>query len=205
MPELIDSKFFQELAAQDPHDVCRRAVCTFNDSDLSYAIPLWDQHYRIYPHQRRVEADSGSPEKLHPYFELFLVHYLLRAKKIEPTRQWISEKDIPGGSTFFRGPHAIPTELIANRFDNDLAGFSARCRQLGGTHLDMADSAFIMQITPRIPVAVLYWRGDEEFPPESRILYDETIAGHLAADIIFALASGICDRLGRPIDKPISR
>lgn len=205
MPELIDSKFFQELAAQDPLDVCRRAVCSFNDSDLFYAIPLWDQHYRIDPHQHRVEAESGSPEKLHPYFELFLVHYLLRAKEIEPTHQWISEKDIPGGSTFFRGPHAIPTDLIANRFDNDLAGFSARCRQLGGSHLDMADSAFIMQITPRIPVAVLYWRGDEEFPPESRILYDETIAGHLAADIIFALASGICDRLGRPIDKPILR
>jgi len=205
MPELIDSKFFQELATQDPLDVCRRAVCTFNDTEMFYSVPLWDQHYEVYPQQCRVEATGGNPEKLHPYFELFLVHYLLRAKEIEPTHQWISEKDIPGGSTFFRGPHAIPTDLIADRFNNDLSGFSARCEQLGGTHLDMADSAFIMLIAPRVPVAVLYWRGDEEFPPESRILYDETIAGHLAADIIFALASGICDRLGRPIDKPILR
>ena len=203
MPELIDLKFFQELATQDPLDVCRRAVCTFNDTEMFYTVPLWDQHYKVYPQQCRVEATGGNPEKLHPYFELFLVHYLLRAKEIEPTRQWISEKDIPGGSTFFRGPHAIPTDLIANRFENDLAGFSARCEQLGGTLLDMADIAFIMLITPRIPVAVLYWQGDEEFPPESKILYDATIAGHLAADIIFALACGVCDRLGRPIDEQI--
>ena len=205
MPELIDSKFFQELATQNPLDVCRRAVCTFNDTEMFYTVPLWDQHYKVYPRQCRVEATGGNPEKLHPYFELFLVHYLLRAKEIEPTRQWISEKDIPGGSTFFRGPHTIPTDLIANRFENDLAGFSARCEQLGGTLLDMADIAFIMLITPRIPVAVLYWQGDEEFPPESKILYDATIAGHLAADIIFALACGVCDRLGRPIDEPILR
>jgi hypothetical protein len=205
MPELIDLKFFQELATQDPLDVCRRAVCTFNDTEMFYTVPLWDQHYKVYPRQCRVEATGGNPEKLHPYFELFLVHYLLRAKEIEPTRQWISEKDIPGGSTFFRGPHAIPTDLIANRFENDLAGFSARCEQLGGTLLDMADIAFIMLITPRIPVAVLYWQGDEEFPPESKILYDATIAGHLAADIIFALACGVCDRLGRSIDGLILR
>ena len=205
MPELIDSKFFQELAAQDRLDVCRRAVCDYDGSDMCYAVPLWDQHYRVYADQCRVEPAGGNPEKLHPYFELFLVHYLLRARELEPARQWISEKDIPGGSTFFRGPHAIPTDLIASRFENDLTGFSERCKQLGGTFLDMADSAFIMQITPRIPVAVLYWRGDEEFPPESKILYDATIAGHLATDIIFALAWGICDRLGSPVDKPILR
>jgi hypothetical protein len=62
---------------------------------------------------------------------------------------------------------------------------------------NMADAAYRFQIAPRIPVAVLYWTGDEDFPAESKILYDRTIAEHLAADIIFALAVVICERIGK--------
>ena len=60
----------------------------------------------------------------------------------------------------------------------------------------MADAAYSFRMTPRIPVAVLYWIGDEDFPAESKILYDKTIAEHLAPDIIYALAVGTCDRIG---------
>ncbi len=197
MPDLIDTRYFQELAARDHLDVCTRAACSYSDAERFYAVSLWDQEYRVYPDQCRVKAAGGNAENLHPYFELFLVHYLLRAKKIELAHQWISEKDIPGGSTFFRGPHAIPTDLISTRFNDDIEGFRARCRQFGGSLIGMADAAALFQRTPRIPVAVLYWLGDEEFPAESKILYDATIAEHLASDIIFALACGICERLGQ--------
>ena len=64
-----------------------------------------------------------------------------------------------------------------------------------GSSLGLADAAFAFTITPRIPVAVLYWEGDDEFPAESKILYDKTIAEQLASDIIYALAVGICERM----------
>jgi hypothetical protein len=63
----------------------------------------------------------------------------------------------------------------------------------------MADAAYSFRITTRIPVAVLYWIGDEDFPAESKILYDRTIAENLASDIIYALAVGICERVGTPL------
>ena len=128
---------------------------------------------------------------------LFIIQYLLRAKEIDIQNQWISEKDIPGGPTFFRGPHEIPTNLIAGRFGNDLDGFKQACEQLNGTPVDMGDAAYRFQIAPRIPVLVLYWIGDEDFPAEAKILYDKTITEHLASDIIFVLAVGVCNRLGK--------
>ena len=111
----------------------------------------------------------------------------------------IREKDIPGGTTFFRGPHEIPTNLISLRFNNNINEFKERCEQLHAIPRSMADAAYSFKITPRIPVAVLYWRGDDDFPAESKILYDRTIAEHLASDIIYALAVGICERLGKPL------
>ncbi|MBW2329219.1 MAG: DUF3786 domain-containing protein, partial [Deltaproteobacteria bacterium] len=74
-----------------------------------------------------------------------------------------------------------------------------RCEQLHGIPLNMADAAYIFKITPRVPVAVLYWRGDDDFPAEAKILYDRTIAEHLPFDIMYALAVGICEKLGKPL------
>jgi hypothetical protein len=59
----------------------------------------------------------------------------------------------------------------------------------------MADAAYCFNIVPHIPVAVLYWAGDEDFPAESKILYDSTIGEHFALDVVYALAVGICHRL----------
>jgi hypothetical protein len=60
----------------------------------------------------------------------------------------------------------------------------------------MADAAFAFSITPRIPVAVLLWEGDTEFPAEAKLLFDRTIAEQLPPDVIFSLAVEICNRLG---------
>ena len=53
--------------------------------------------------------------------------------------------------------------------------------------LDMGDAAYRFNIVPGIPVAVLYWVGDDEFPPEAKILYDRSISGQWPLDIVPAL------------------
>ena len=197
MQDLIDRQFFQELAAMDAEDVCNRTACTYDDSERAYSLTLWDRRYRVLPDLMQVGPDDPAVSPLHPYLDLFLVHYLLRADRTESAGRWISEKDIPGGATFFRGPHAIPTDQITAWFNNDIEMFNTRCEQLQGVPISLADAAWRFAITPRIPVAVLYWRGDDEFPAEAKILFDATIGSCLAADVVYALAVGICDRLGR--------
>jgi hypothetical protein len=64
-----------------------------------------------------------------------------------------------------------------------------------GTSLDMADASFSFDITPAIPVAVLFWDGDEDFPAESKILFDKSIADLLAPDIVLAMSFEVCSRI----------
>jgi hypothetical protein len=44
---------------------------------------------------------------------------------------------------------------------------------------------------------VLYWEGDEQFGAEAKLLFDKSISAHLALDVIYAMAVGICKRLGK--------
>ncbi len=199
MKDLIDKNYFRELAKQDPGVVCKRTSCEYNYENKSYTLSVWGDEYSIYPHEFKINRITNNSETPHDYFYLFVIYYLLKSKDIEICNEWISGKDIPAGAMFFRGPHEIPDHLITSCFGNNLNGFKKRCEQLNGSLLAMADAAYSFKITSRIPVAVLYWKGDDEFPPEAKILFDKTIAGHLALDIIFALAVEVCNRIGTKI------
>jgi hypothetical protein len=191
----VDSTLFAELAALSPAEVCRRAVCRYDEKRKSYSLSVWGDVYEVTPGECRIECLRGDGPGPQAYFSVFLIHHLLRAQEAGPVHEWISEKDIPGGATFFRGPHEIPTRKISGRYGNDVDAYSRRCEQLGGRPLPMADAAYIFQITPRTPVAVLYWQGDDDFSPEAKILYDRSLAGYFAADVIYALAFDICMRI----------
>ena len=199
MTGLVDKIHFQELSEQDPTDVCRRACCAFDDRNKSYELGVWGVNYSVFPHRFKIDCMSKQTQSLPDYFHLFIVHYLLKSKEIDVHNEWISEKDIPGGSTFFRGPHEIPTRVISRRFNSNINKFRNRCEQLHGKPLNMADASYGFEITSRIPVAVLYWKGDDEFPAESKMLYDKSITEHLALDIIYGLSAGVCERLGEPL------
>jgi len=188
--------YFKELAQQDPNDICRRAGCEYDVKKRVYTLKAWGDEYAIYPHESRFDRIAPDDQSPHDFFYLFMIYYLLKSKDIEISGEWISEKDIPGGATFFRGPHEMPTHLICRQYGNNMEVFRKKCEQLHGLPMDMADAAFRFEITPRIPVSVLYWAGDDDFPPEAKILYDRTITEHLSVDIIFALAVGICSRIG---------
>lgn len=197
MANIVDAVFFKELAGQNPEDVCGRALCRYDNGTNSYYLTVWGDEYMISPHESNITRISNNFKKPHEYLYVFIINYLFRAKKIDIYKEWISEKDIPDGAAFFRGPHEIPTHLISSRYNGDIEKFRKVCARLNGIPLDMADAAYAFNITPRIPVAVLYWDGDDEFPPESKLLYDKSITEHLALDIIFALAVDICTRIGR--------
>jgi len=137
--------------------------------------------------------DGGSTDEtveIIKKYEAALAVWPVRCKGL--TFKWVSEKDIKGGAAFFRGPHTLPTDWISSRFENDIKAFGQACEKLGGTPLAFGDAAFVFEITPAVPVAVVYWQGDEEFPPETKLLFDRTIDRHLPLDIIFALAVEIC-------------
>lgn len=196
MTTYVDYNYFKELALAIPSDICRNERCSFDPVGKSYALEIWGDEYIIDLMQNKIERSSKAIPPPHAYFYLFVIYYLLLRQDIKLRGEWISEKDLPGGATFFRGPHLLPTSLISDRFANHLQGFCDCCKNLGGTPLALADAAFSFIITKDINVAVLYWAGDEDFPAEAKILYDRSITEFLPLDIVFALAFEVCTRLG---------
>lgn len=193
----IDPIFSKELLEQNPEDVCERALCKYNHVKKCYNLIVLADEYSIFPYESKIERISNNFCAPHKNLYLFIIQYLLKAKKINLYNEWISQNDIQGGPTFFRGPHQIPTNFISSHYKYDIDKFKIACEKFNGVFIDMADAAYVFKVTPRIQVAVLYWSGDDEFLPEAKLLYDKSIIKHLSLDIVFALSVDICTRIGQ--------
>jgi hypothetical protein len=195
MATLVADTYFADLGKADPATLCRRHRCRYDEDSSSYFLVLWGDEYRIDWMRGIIEKSGGKQLPPHEYFYLFIAFYLLLPKDLTPRGEWISEKDLPGGTTFFRGPHLLPTKLISERFADDLQAFCQRCQNLGGTRQNLGDAGFSFKISNDIRIALVYWTGDEDFPAEAKILYDKSIADALPLDIVFALAVEVCTRI----------
>jgi hypothetical protein len=192
MADNLTQVHYDDLSACDPEDVVKRTSALWDADSRQYEIAVWGHDYIVAPDRCRISPRSSGGSSYQDYLYLFIVYYLMHGQDVPPSGDWVSEKDIRGGEGFFRGPHLIPVQRIAETVDNDRVLFAKICKQLKGTPLDFADAAFCFEITPAIPVALLFWEGDEDFPCEIKMLLDRTIERHLSLDIIFALAVEVC-------------
>ena len=193
----VDEFLFSALAALDPREVCAKMNCRFDEALGRYYLNCWGDDYSIDCDRKQLSRVGGTGVDPHEYLPVFLINYLIQGKGVPLSDELISEKDMAGGVGFFRGPHEIPTTMISTRFKNDLDLLSNCCERLGGQLLNMADRSYLFQPLAHVSIALLYWVGDEDFPPEAKLLFDKSIAQNLALDSIYALAVDFCSRISQ--------
>lgn len=158
-----------------------------------------ERRYRVDPEAMTVIEVAPTPGRIPaPDFQILLIRYLLSPGFGPICGEPMSEKDLPGGVTFFRGPHALQVGPILERYGEDPAGFLARGQALGGEPTAEADAAVRLLPFPDIPVTFLLWERDEEFPASLSVLFDRSISRWFELDMIFLLVGVLARRFARP-------
>ncbi len=190
--------YWESLAKASPNEVCTRTGATYSEERKGYFLPVLNQRYLILPGERRIfcmRGDLCEEETLRDYFYLMILLYLLNAREGEPTRTWISEKELKGGTTFFRGPHALQTEELKNRFSKNPEAFFLAGKRLGGVELLFGDKAFALAVLPKVPLAYILWKEDAEFSALVTVMFDSTIQKHFSLDGIWCIVAEVSQRL----------
>jgi len=178
--------FWEQLRSGKPDDICSKAAVQYTD-DKFYTVIFMDNKYRVYPVEEKVEGTEEDTLAVYPKFELVLLSYLIHAMNVPLTGDWISEKELPGGSTFFRGPHRLPDDTLIEKFGSNKDSFIATGKKLDGTKLEYGDASFGFRVLPRVSLACVLWVEDEEFPARVHYLFDSSITNHFALDVVYAL------------------
>jgi len=195
----IDFFHWDKLSQLHPTDVCNRTEAIYNPTLEGFILPVYHLKYLILPKEKKILRiewnDHTVEEELYQYFYLMVLVYLTKAKDIKPTHTWVSEKGLKGGFTFFQGPHRLQVEELEKLFGSDPEVFLRAGKKMGGSEILYGDKGFALEVFPRVPLAYILWKGDEEFPPRIRVLFDATIESHLPLDIIWCMVAETSRRL----------
>jgi hypothetical protein len=198
---LVDPFYWEKLSQLHPTDVCNRTDALYNPARGGFLLAVYNLRYLVLPKTRKILRmewnDQPVEEELCQFFYLMVLVYLTKAKDIEPTHTWVSEKDLKGGSTFFRGPHGLDVGELENVYGGDSDAFLEAGRRLGGSEILLGDKGFALEVFPKVPLAYILWIGDKEFPAKIGVLFDSTIESHLPLDIIWCTVAETNRRLVR--------
>lgn len=189
-PDAIDPRLWEDLERLKPDDICRRSGATYDATSGKYSLPFLGRSFICNPKSKLADV---VPPFTHVAldFETVLValNYLINSEPIDPSGRWLGEKDLPGGFIFFQGPHQLPTRPLADMFHMNPEDLDRAAEFLGATHANRGDRSYVFPVFPRVPVMIVFWKGDDEFEPQGAFRFDETITRHFSLlDQIFALS-----------------
>jgi hypothetical protein len=187
-----EEKAWESLRKLNPDDVCGRTDAAFDAASGLYTIRSFGKDIFISPRERKILSHSPSSdmllERLGYFFNFSALCYLTMAKDTMVTRRLVKPVNMKSGQLFFRGSHVLPLDRLAQKFGNEMDGFLKRGADLGGERLSYGDASLRLLPLPRVPVVLILWREDEEFPPRADLLFDSSVEIQLPIDVIWSIA-----------------
>jgi hypothetical protein len=197
----VNEEFWRDLRQADQEDIARRTGIRRHRN--VFRFPYFNQEAVVDLDQQRV-FQAAAPEE-EPGFRLCLISllYLLYVDTAELGPP-LSPLELPGATTFFqsRGPHAIPSAPIEERFSRDLTGFFQVGALLGAERRTSGDGALAFRVFPRLPVEVILWEADEEFPAQVSFTVPSHLDRFWQLDAVLGLMGLVVKemlRAGRPV------
>ncbi len=186
-----EEQAWRRLAVSAPAEVCRRTGARFDECSGVYVLDMFNSEVEIHPGHRKIRGTGDLCDLLRNvshYARLSIVWYLVQAQETPPSGNLISPRQLPGGLIYARGSHVLPLERLARLYGGDPGAFLKKGEALGGECRRFGDASVMLYPFPRVPVLLILWRKDDEFPAHAELLFDDTCSLHLPADIIWSTA-----------------
>ena len=197
----------EQAAGLEPYSAAACSGAEFaaenEGSSGHFALPFLGTNVHIsYP-----EFDFTSQAQLPPHVKALLVYYLARCDGSRPSGEWTSFADLPDGRFYAAAFQGYTGDALVRRLAENPDGVSAAIAALGGRSLATselatnADAAWVVPALPRVPVALVWWNADDEFPARAELLFDRTSRNHLPIDGCAVVGSWMTSMLVAEVER----
>jgi hypothetical protein len=191
--ELARDIAWRALAAADPQAIAGRSGAAWSDAEQAWRLP-----YLSLPVTVSLASHSVTAEPSVTLMEeVLILRYLCHCDGSVPDGHWISFREMPGGRLYF-GPFWGRTGApLAARFAHEPEAFAAAARQYGGEALGFGDASYLFRLLPHFWLGIVLYVGDDEFPAEVSIMFDDSVRQQFTTEDCAAAAQVLCRRLSR--------
>lgn len=126
---------------------------------------------------------------------ILIIQYMASACGVSPKQNWVSYIQLPGGPHHhapFVKEAIIP---LAVDFGDRIDLFKERALALGATEIKIGYFGVMIEVFPKILLAVCLWKGNDEFCANANILFDSISPLHLSTAALGVLGIEVSQRL----------
>ena len=187
----------EKLEEKNPEALAARTGSIYTpkgDANGDFRLAFWSREVVLnFPEFTGKYSDTGGDINT---FDLTMLAYYFDVCDGAPiSGEWIAFNQIPGGLFYAQAFQGYSGDELAKVFGNDAEAFIEANEKLGGRREFFGNMAYSYQVLPRVPIMVVCWLGDEDFPPSYRMLFDANAHRHLVTDAYAILGSHLARRL----------
>lgn len=183
-----------ELATLSPEALAASSGAVYDVGAQQLRLDVFGRSFVVRcPDFRVSEADSGVAADVRR--QAHVLYYLKMATGAPVTGRWISFRELRDGMNYHQAFQGYSGNALLRALDGNLARFKAAAARLGAAPQPMADAAYAVWALPRVPMAVVFWDGDDEFPPHLQVLFDASASDYLPAAGLAGLGAELCAML----------
>jgi hypothetical protein len=153
-------------------------------------IPYLGNTYILPVHNERIFFDDVSSPLKTPG-QVLLLHYLITARGIPVADELITFREVPSGSFYYAAFVKRAIVPLVKFFGAKPRLLDGVARMIGQVSPSPGNKALKIFALPRVPVVLSLWGGDEEFPPEANLYFDQSISSYLPTEDIAYLAGEV--------------
>jgi hypothetical protein len=188
---------------KDIREQCRNSGAQYlvAGSQRFITLQYLNRLYRITLPEGEVSL-SDSQEAVLLKTKVLLLHYLLYAKGTPLSGRMITFKELAEGAIYFPTFAKRTLNQLTRNFGKSPQRLVDVAEKLGGQKAAFGDVSVTISAFPRIPITLVLWQGDSEFPPSAGIMFDATVIDYLPTEDIIVACEAIVWTLVKSL-KPV--
>jgi hypothetical protein len=190
-PQIKEAR--EKLRECDPVLIASKSGVAWMPDAAGLEILFFGQPYTVSWPDLQVAKPGG--EVCSNLDQAFLLEYLLIADGAPLEESWVSLGGLPNGSFYEQAYQGYSGNLLARAFRGRPADLRRAAESVGGEPLTLGDLAFRYLALPRVPLALVYWSGGDEFPDSAQVLFDRSASHYHHLEMLAHLGSLLCQKV----------
>lgn len=147
------------------------------------------QQFTVEHPSGKFEPEPNLEGELPIFARILILHYLSNQAQALENGQFISYKELPGGGIYIQPFTNRAIRPMVQFFGEQPERLIDVAKRIGGLPVKLGDAAVTIKVFPKVPVTLVLWGADEEFPASGNILFDRSASEVLPTEDYAVLAS----------------
>jgi hypothetical protein len=199
MPRIDDYKNARKLAieklATDSFETILQRTGFESIAADQFRVPFLNRVYHIGFPELEFEDEADSLKEVPIQEQILILHYMQSPMPPVLTDNWVSYREIPAASFYYSAFVKRAIDPLKKIFGQNVDDLLRAGEILGGQTIATGDVGYEFRLFPHVPVRLILWAGDDEFPSEANMVFAENIKEILSPEDIAWLAGMLVYRL----------